>query len=60
MGSHEGEGNQSPTPQVFTNEAVNGFTVFKAAKQRRKTVRLVVQGEHCLMHKCKSGTAGFN
>jgi hypothetical protein len=42
MGSHEGEGNQSPTLQVLTNEAVNGFTVLKLAKQRKKTVGLVV------------------
>jgi hypothetical protein len=60
MGSHKGEGNQSPTPQVFTNEAVNGFTIFEVAKQRRKTVGLVVQGEHRLMHKRKSGMAGFS
>jgi hypothetical protein len=59
-GSHEGEGNQSPTPQVLTNEAVNGFTVFEVAKQRRKTVGLVVQGEHRVMHKHKSGTTGFS
>jgi hypothetical protein len=44
MDTHEGEGNQSPTPQVLTNEVVNGFTVLEAAKQRRKTVGLVVQG----------------
>jgi hypothetical protein len=44
MDTHEGEGNQSPTPQVLTNEVVNGFTILEAAKQRRKTVGLVVQG----------------
>jgi hypothetical protein len=59
-GSHEGEGNQSSTPQVLTNEAVDGFTVFEAAKQRRKTIGLIVQGEHCLMHKRKSGTASLS
>jgi hypothetical protein len=58
--SHEGEANQRPKPQVLTNEAVNGFTILEAAKQRRKTVGLVVQGEHRLMHECKSGTACFS
>jgi hypothetical protein len=60
MRSHEGEGDQSPTPQVLTNEAVNGFTILEAAKQRRKTVGLVVQGKHRLMHECKSSTACFS
>jgi hypothetical protein len=45
---------------VITNEAVNGFTIFEAAKQRRKTVGLVVQGEHRLMQERKSGTACFS
>jgi hypothetical protein len=45
---------------VLTNEAVNGFTIFEAAKQRRKTVGLVIQGEHRLMHKRKSGMACFS
>jgi hypothetical protein len=41
---------------VLTNEAVNGFTILEVAKQRRKTIGLVIQGKHCLMHKRKSGT----
>jgi hypothetical protein len=44
MDTYEGEGNQSPTPQVLTNEVVNGFTILGAAKQCRKTVGLVIQG----------------
>jgi hypothetical protein len=59
-GSHKGEGNQSPTPQVLTNEAVDGFIILKAAKQRRKTIGLIVQGEHRLMHKGKSSTASLS
>jgi hypothetical protein len=59
-GSHEGEGNQSSAPQVLTNEAVDGFTILEAAKQHRKTVGLIVQGEHHLMHKGKSSLAGLS
>jgi hypothetical protein len=59
-GSHEGKGDQSSTPQVLTNEAVDGFTIFEAAKQRRKTVGLIVQGEHHLMYKHKSSAAGLS
>jgi hypothetical protein len=42
------------------NEAVNGFTVLEAAKQCRKTVELVVQGKHRLMHERKSGMTRFS
>jgi hypothetical protein len=45
---------------VLTNEAVNGFTILKAAKQCRKTVGLVIQSKHRLMHERKSGTACFS
>jgi hypothetical protein len=60
VGSHKGKGNQSPAPQVLTNEAVDGLTIREAAKQRRKTIGLVVQGEHRLMHKGKSSSAGLS
>jgi hypothetical protein len=60
MSSHEGEGDQSPASQVPTNETIDGFTIFEAAKQRKKTIGLIVQGEHRLMHKRKSGTAGLS
>jgi hypothetical protein len=33
MSSHEGEGNQSPAPQVLMNEVVNGLTILKIVKQ---------------------------
>jgi hypothetical protein len=59
-GSYEGEGNQSSAPQVLTNEAVDVFTILEAAKQHRKTVGLIVQGEHRLMHKGKSSSAGLS
>jgi hypothetical protein len=59
-GSHEGEGNQSSTLQMLTNEAVDGFTIFEAAKQHRKTIGLIVQGEHRLMHKRKISTASLS
>jgi hypothetical protein len=42
------------------NEAVDGFTILEAAKQRRKTVGLIVQGEHRLMHKGKSSSASLS
>jgi hypothetical protein len=45
---------------VLTNEAVNSFTIFEPAKQHGKTIGLVVQVEHRLMHKRKSGTACFS
>jgi hypothetical protein len=60
VGSHEGKGNQSSTPQLLTNEAVDGFTIFEAAKQRRKIVGLIVQGEHRVMHKRKSSMASLS
>jgi hypothetical protein len=58
-GSHEGKGYQSPAPQVFTNEPVDGLTILEAAKQLIQTLGLVVQGEHRLMHKGKSSSAGL-
>jgi hypothetical protein len=42
---------------VFTDEAVDGLPILESAKQSRKTVGLVVQREHCLMHDRKSCTA---
>jgi hypothetical protein len=60
MCPHEGQGNQSPTSQVFMNEAVDGFPILEAAKESRKTVGLVIQRKHCLMHERKSGAACFN
>jgi hypothetical protein len=45
---------------MLTNEAVDGFTIFKAAKQHRKTIGLIVQGEHYLMHKCKINMASLS
>jgi hypothetical protein len=57
---HEGEGDQSPTVQVLSNEAINGVTIFEATKQHRETVGLIVQGKHRLMHKCERGTALFS
>jgi hypothetical protein len=42
------------------NEAIDGLTVLEAAMQCRKTVGLVVQTKHCLMHERKSGTACFS
>jgi hypothetical protein len=45
---------------VLTNEAVDGFTILEAAKQRRQTIGLVIQREHRLMHKGKSSSAGLS
>jgi hypothetical protein len=42
------------------NKAVDGLTVLEAAKQRRQTIGLVIQGEHHLMHKSKSSPAGLS
>jgi hypothetical protein len=44
MSSHEGEGDQSPASQVLMNEVIDGFTIFEATKQCRKTIGLIVQG----------------
>jgi hypothetical protein len=60
MSSHEGEGDQSPTAQMLMNEAIDGITIFKATKQCRETIGLIVQGKHRLMHKCERGTACFS
>jgi hypothetical protein len=60
MGPHKGLGNQGPTPQVLTNEVVDGLTILEAAKQGWKTVGLVIQRKHHLMHERKSGTASFS
>jgi hypothetical protein len=59
-GSHEEKGNQSPAPQVITNEVVDGLAVLEAAKQRRQTIGLVVQGEYRLMHNGRSSPAGLS
>jgi hypothetical protein len=42
------------------NEAVDGLTILEAAKQSRKTVGLVVQRKHRLMHERKSSMACFS
>jgi hypothetical protein len=60
MSSHEGEGDQSPALQVLMNEMIDGFTIFEAAEQCRKTIRLIIQGEHRLMHERERGTACFS
>jgi hypothetical protein len=57
MDTHEGEGKQSPTSKVFTNEAVDGFSILELAQQSRKAVGLIVQREHCLVNDRKSSVA---
>jgi hypothetical protein len=60
MSSQEGEGDQSPTAQMLTDEAIDGITIFEATKQRREAIGLIVQGKHRLMHKCERGAARFS
>jgi hypothetical protein len=57
MDPHEGKGNQSPASKVFTEEAVDGFSILESAQQSRKATRLIVQREHCLVNNLKSGAA---
>jgi hypothetical protein len=57
MDTHEGEGLQSPASKVFTNEAVDGFSILESTQKSRKAVGLIVQREHCLVNNRKSGAA---
>jgi hypothetical protein len=57
MDPNKGYGNHSPASKVFTDEAVDGFSILESAQQSRKTIGLVVQREHCLMNDHKSYTA---
>jgi hypothetical protein len=45
---------------MLTDEAIDGVTIFEATKQRREAIGLIVQGKHCLMHKCERGAARFS
>jgi hypothetical protein len=45
---------------MLMNEAGDGLAVLEAAKQRKQTIELVIQGEHRLMHKSKSSPAGLS
>jgi hypothetical protein len=57
MGTHEGKGHQSSASKVFTDEAVDDFSILESTQESRKAVGLIVQRKHCLVNDRKSGAA---
>jgi hypothetical protein len=55
MNAHKGKGDQSPTAQIFPNEAINSVAILKPIKQCRKAFRLIVERKHRLVHKREGG-----
>jgi hypothetical protein len=60
MSAHKGQGDQSPTAQMFPNEGINSIAVLESIKQRRKAFGLIVQRKHRLVHKCEGAAARFS
>jgi hypothetical protein len=59
MGTQKGKGDQSPAAKMLANEAIDSVAILEMIKQRRKAIELIVQREHCLMHKRECGVARF-
>jgi hypothetical protein len=59
MGAHKGKGDQSPAAKMLANEAIDSVAILETIKQRRKAIGMIVQREHCLMHKRECGAARF-
>jgi hypothetical protein len=57
MDTNKGKSHQSPASKVFTDEAVDGFSILESTQQSRKAIGLIVQRKHCLVNDRKSGVA---
>jgi hypothetical protein len=57
MNMHEGKGHQSPASKVFTDEAIDGFSILESTQQSRKAIGLIVQRKNCLVNDRKSSAA---
>jgi hypothetical protein len=44
---------------MLANETIDSVAILETIKQRRETIRLIVQRKHCLMHKRECGAVRF-